>query len=275
MNPKRDSDLSALSGAYALDALAEPEKSDFEALMAESEQVRAEVTELVDTAVELGLSVTPEAPSADLRAKLMAQVAVTPQFAPLDAPEAPLRAPSEDDGQIHDVADADAPVTVGKAEARAQARWYQRPMGTLLAAAAAIALIVGVGGVSSLVIQGQNDMSTASQVNEIQAAGDYQRASVDIKGGGTATLVWSLSLQRSALIVDGLKGLPAGSTYELWYINEHGSTPAGTFDVGDNGNHSVVLAGAMSVGDTVGVTVEPAGGSTKPSNNPIIVLKTA
>jgi anti-sigma-K factor RskA len=259
VNPKRDSDLSALSGAYALDALAEPEKSEFEALMAESEQLRSEVTELVDTAVELGLSVTPETPSASMRDKLMAQVAVTPQFAPLDAPEAPLR----------------APVRVGSAEARAQARWYQRPMGTLLAAAAAIALIVSVGGVSSLVIQGQNDLATASQVNEIQASDDYQRASVDLDGGGTATLVWSLGLERSALIVDGLKGLPAGSTYELWYIDKNGATPAGTFDVGSEGTHTVVLAGAMDAGDTIGVTVEPSGGSTKPSTDPVIVVQTA
>jgi anti-sigma-K factor RskA len=77
------------------------------------------------------------------------------------------------------------------------------------------------------------------------------------------------------LIVDGLKGLPAGSTYELWYIDSNGATPAGTFDVGDDGKHSIVLAGSMDAGDTIGVTVEPSGGSKSPSTDPIIVVPTA
>src|SRR3954468_24907506 len=82
MTPKRDSDLSASSGAYALGALGEPEKSEFEALMGVSESLRAEVTELSDTAVELGLSVAPETPSPEFRANLMALIAQTPQLAP-------------------------------------------------------------------------------------------------------------------------------------------------------------------------------------------------
>jgi anti-sigma-K factor RskA len=257
MTSKRDSDLGALSGAYALDALAGPEKTEFEALMAESEQVRSEVTELTDTAVELGLSVAPEAPSPELRSRILDLVAQTPQLAPLVAE--------------HEV----VAVPVRPAEVRAQARWFQRPLGALAAAAAAVVLIVGIGFGTSQVIQAQNDMATASQVNEIQAATDYQRVKVPLDGGGTATLVWAVSLQRSALIVDGLKGLPAGSTYELWYIDKNGATPAGTFDVGSSGNRTVVLAGAMNAGDTVGVTVEPAGGSKEPSTDPVIVVQTA
>ncbi|HEV7742233.1 MAG TPA: anti-sigma factor, partial [Pseudolysinimonas sp.] len=104
---------------------------------------------------------------------------------------------------------------------------------------------------------------------------DYQRETVDVTGGGSATLVWSVALQRSALLVDGLTGLPAGSTYELWYIDTNGATPAGTFDVGDDGKHSIVLAGSMDAGDTIGVTVEPSGGSKTPSTDPIIVVPTA
>jgi anti-sigma-K factor RskA len=244
------------AGAYALGALAEPEKSEFEALMAGSEQLRAEVTELMDTAVELGLSVAPVDPSPAMRARILDAVATTPQLEPLETTD-------------HEIARRETP-----AELKARSRW-RTPLARLGAVAAAVALIVGLGFTIRFGVQAQADMATASQVNEIQAADDYQRESVDIAGGGTATLVWSVALQRSALIVDGLTGLPAGSTYELWYIDATGATPAGTFDVGDDGRRTVVLAGDMGLGDTIGVTVEPAGGSTTPSTDPVIVVETA
>jgi anti-sigma-K factor RskA len=249
-------ELMTAAGAYALGALAEPEKSEFEALMADSEQLRAEVTELMDTAVELGLSVAPVDPPPAVRDRILAAVASTPQL----APQAVERREATRD---------ETP-----AELKARSRW-STPLARLGAAAAAIALIVGLGFTARFGIQAQQDMATASQVNEIQAAADYQRETVDIAGGGDATLVWSVALQRSALIVDGLTGLPAGSTYELWYIDSQGATPAGTFDVGDDGKRTVVLAGDMGLGDTIGVTIEPAGGSTTPSTDPVIVVETA
>lgn len=249
-------ELMTAAGAYALGALSEPEKSEFEALMAESEQLRAEVTELMDTAVELGLSVAPVDPPASMRAAILDAIATTPQLPPLETTD-------------HEIA---RPVT--PAELTARARW-RTPLARLGAVAAAVALIVGLGFTVRFGIQAQADMATASQVNEIQAADDYQRQSVEISGGGTATLVWSVALQRSALIVDGLAGLPAGSTYELWYIDSQGATPAGTFDVGDDGKRTVVLAGEMGLGDTIGVTIEPAGGSETPTTDPVIVVVTA
>lgn len=283
MTPKRDSDLSASSGAYALGALSEPEKAEFEALMAVSESLRSEVTELSDTAVELGLSVAPEAPSAEFRANLLALIAQTPQFAPdevetadvvptvvpIVAPVTAAAAPSAATSSTASSASAKR----GAAESRAQVRWFQRPIGTLVAAAAAVALIVGVGFGANVVMQAQGDMATASQINEIQAADDYARASVEMDGGGSATLVWSVDLQRSALMVDGMEGLPAGSTYELWYLNSKGEArPAGTFDVGDSGSHTVVLAGDMAADDGVAVTIERSGGSDKPTTDPIVVF---
>lgn len=258
-------ELMTAAGAYALDALAEPEKSEFEALMAESEQLRSEVTELMDTAVELGLSVAPSDPPSAMRASILAAVATTPQLPAGElVSESSIARSERIETHAHET----------PAELKARARW-RSPLARLGAVAAAIALIVGLGFTVRAGLQAQTDMATASQVNEIQAADDYQRESVEITGGGTATLVWSVTLQRSALIVDGLTGLPSGSTYELWYIDSSGATPAGTFDVGDDGKRTVVLAGDMGLGDTIGVTIEPAGGSDIPSSDPVIVVETA
>jgi anti-sigma-K factor RskA len=250
-------DIQTSAGAYALNALDDRERAAFEQAAAGSEQLTAEITELMDTAVELGLSVAPVDPPASLRASVLAAVASMPQLPPL----------------VEERREATRLET--PAELSARSRW-RTPLARLAAVAAVVALIVGLGFTVRAGLQAQSDMATASQINEIQAAEDYRRAVVDVEGGGTATVVWSLALERSALIVDGLTGLPAGSTYELWYIDGEGAaTPAGTFDVGDDGDRSVVLAGALDAGDTIGVTVEPAGGSKIPSTDPIIAVPTA
>jgi len=263
MNPKPSKDLGVNSGAYVLHALSDAENVQFESLLADSEETRAEVTELADTAVELGLSVTPVDPPAALRASILDKVASTPQLAPLTPADA--AAPREE----HEI---ERPV--GPAEERARRRWFSRPITTLAAAAAAVALIFGGGVAVNAVIQGQQASATASQINQIQAAADYRRSTVQVTSGGTATLIWSASLKRSAIVMQGIDKLPNGKTYQLWYIDAKGAIPAGTFNA-DWSMQSVVLAGELKRGDTVGVTVEPAGGSKAPTTKPIAVVETA
>jgi len=243
-NPSKDVGLN--SGAYVLNALSDAERAEFERQLAGSDELRAEVTELTDTAVELGLSVEPVDPPAALRAGILDRIAATPQ-------QGPVRGPAEE---------------------RARRRWSAQPVARLVAAAAVVAVIVGGGiGVSAL-IQGQQAGVTASQFTQIQAAADSQRSTVRVSTGGTATLIWAASLKRSAIVVQGIDRLPSGKTYELWYIDASGATPAGTFDA-DGASQTVVLTGAMKPGDSVGVTVEPSGGSPSPTTQPIAVFATA
>jgi anti-sigma-K factor RskA len=272
VNPKPSKDLALNSGAYVLHALSDAENARFEGLLAESEETRAEVTELADTAVELGLSVTPVDPPASLRASILDAIATTPQFAPLSVSEVA----EESDHELAPVAPVvgTAPV-VTLAEERARRHWYTRPATTLIAAAAAVALVFGGGVAINSVIQGQQLTASASQINQIQAAADYQRRTVDVSSGGSATVIWSVSERRSALLGTGMTKLPSGLTYELWYIGSDGATPAGTFDVDGSTTQSVVLAGKMNAGDSIGVTIEPAGGSKKPTTDPIAVVTTA
>ena len=87
-------DLHLLAGAYALGALSDAERVEFEAYLATSEEARAEVAALTDTAVELGLAATPVQPPASLKRSLMAQIAVTPQLSPLEVPAEPETCPA-------------------------------------------------------------------------------------------------------------------------------------------------------------------------------------
>ena len=235
-------------------------------------------TEFTEVEIQLGLAAAPVTPSANLRANLMAQIAVTPQFAPLENDE-PLEesdaeqgdAEEGDAGEIApqpDVRRFDTP-TVGPTEAKAKARWMSRAVISVTSLAAAAALVIGGGVVYNNVIVPQQ------QYAQLAEADDRQEAVAEIAGGGTARLEWSNELLTSALHVEGLEPLPADKVYELWYIGEDGPRPAGTFTVGDDGVAREVLEGSMQAGDIVGVTIEPKGGSELPTTDPIVAFQSA
>lgn len=242
-----------LSGSYALGALDDAEVAAFEKHLAASEATRNEVTELADTAVLLGLSVEPVTPTAGLKKSILDQLDAHPQLpAPVGAAAA-------------------GPASLGSAERRAQTRWFHKPALRLVSSAAAIALVLGAGVAAAAVAQVRHENAMAT----ISSASDVQEASIDLPDGAAATLVWSGSLGQSALVVDALTPPPHGHVYELWYINDSGARPAGTFTVDASGTTWQVLTGSMTAGDTVGVTVEPRGGSPVPTTDPFILIASA
>ena len=298
-----------LAGAYALNALTADEAAAYERYLARSEQARIEAAELSDTAVALGLAVAPVQPSSALKANLMAQIASTPQLAPLSAPATPVAAepvapvtpdvpatPTDAPPAAIPIGSAPtpgrapvpqaetAPATSagpgsagpGSAAERAQRRWFQRPAGYLVAAAAAVALFVG-GTFAGQAIYGDPSREFAQEqaagLAEINAASDTQRASTQTADGQDATLVWSGDLGLSAIIVDDLPALGDDQDYQLWYIGAAGPVSAGTFDSDGSGTVWRVLDGTMTAGDTVGVTVEPKGGSEQPTTDPIVAIQ--
>ncbi|MHC5797577.1 anti-sigma factor [Lacisediminihabitans sp. FW035] len=282
-------ELHLLSGAYALNALDGEEKARFEAYLLTSEEARAEVASLSDTAVLIGLSTDSVAPPADLKARLMAQIAVTPQLAPLTETRATLTAvpsvPSQSDGpsrsdgpsQSDGAAEAIRTASLGtptRASTKATSRWFTRPASILVAAAAAVALFVG-GNVLGLSAANQSQQQAAA-LSAIVSASDSQQAKADVSGGGSATFVWSVGLKQSAVVIDKLPKLADGKTYELWYIDKASkATPAGTFNAASSGTTVSVLDGAMSEGDTLGITIEPSGGSKTPTTAPIVAVPSA
>ena len=266
-----------LSGAYSLNALTPDEAAEFEAYAEGSEEARAEVASLSDTAVQLGLSTEPVQPSPELKNRLMAAIRTTPQLEPL--PEA---SPVERSPRVEPVERRTEPVAASGAESRAEqkarARWFARPVTILAAAAAAVLLFVGgtlVGQLTDRPAGNPALQAQAASLVELSAASDVQRAEGTVAGGGQATVIWSLQLRRSAVVLDELPSLPADKTYQLWYIDSAGAKPAGTFEPSAAGMTWHVLDGAMSGGDTIGVTVEPAGGSAQPTTKPIVAIPTA
>lgn len=257
-----------LAAAYALGALTAEEAAEYEAWLLEAPDATGEASAYADVASTLALAAEPVEPSADLRASILAQVAMTPQLPAAPAASVSPVAPEP-------IASSD-PVTAAptRAEQRAASRWSRGAV-FLVAAAASVLLFVGGGVVGSLIAQGQrNDFAIeqATALAELQAAADAQQAVTEMEGGGQVTLIWSGELARSAIMVDEMPPAPEGKTYQLWYIRAGDPIPDATFEAADEGKTWRVLDGAMAGGDAVGVTLEPEGGSQEPSSDPLVVV---
>jgi len=227
-----------------------------------------------DVAARLAMGVEPVQPRPELKAALFAKLAQTPQLPAQEAPAAPVQdAPASPTAvPAPDLAPA-ATAAPGSAERAAQRRWFQRPGLLLGAAAAAVLLFIG-GAFFGSALSGNNSYTSqqSSALAQINAASDVQHATAPVAGGGTATLVWSGELGKSALVANDLPALPGDKTYELWYIRDGQATPAGTMNPSGSGSTWRVLTGDMAAGDTVGVTVEPSGGSDRPTTDPIVAI---
>jgi anti-sigma-K factor RskA len=259
---KKDNDVSADAGAYVLNALDKHDRDAFDAQLGQYDELRNEVTELNDTAVLLGMAVDPVTPSAGLKESIMSKLATTPQLS-RDVP--PVR-------ELHPVVDPDAQIPA-HFNRKANARWFTRPALALTSAAAAVALLIGGGVAVALVTNGSQQEQQADAVAALRSAPDHQTAKGAISTGGTATLVWSPAQGKAAISVSGLKALPSGKTYELWFIDVHGIPRAAGLFSGTTASR--MLDGKMSAGDTVGVTVEPSGGSKSPTTTPIVAIASA
>lgn len=269
-DPTDGEDARLLAAGHALRSLTPEEKERYDRLLEVSPDARAEASGFADVAAALDAAPPEAAPPADLKARLMAQIAVTPQHAAPGAAAHEPVAPEARDA-AHAAADAahEAAVAVAStpAERRAQRRWYGRPIVLVAAAAAAVVLFAGGTVVGVSLVQTSQSSVQADALASITSAPDAQRASAPVTGGGTATLVWSPSVGKSAMIVDGLSAAPSGKTYQLWYIRDGHATSAGLMS-GD----WQVLQGSLHDGDVVGVTVEPAGGSKQPTTKPVVTI---
>ncbi|MEO7017438.1 MAG: anti-sigma factor [Leifsonia sp.] len=239
---------------HALGSLTPERRATYEAHLSESPEARRESIELLRVAQALEVDRPAETPPAGLRQRLLAQVAVTAQ----ETSVAP---------QLQPTAFVPAP-----AHARAEARWFRRP--AAVAAAAAAAVVLFGGGTLLGVTIGDTGTVTAQQattVAQISAAADSRRSAASVAGGGTATLVWSLSIGKAVIVVDGVGAAPSGKTYQLWYIRGGQAISAGLMAPHANGSWQI-LDGTMRSGDGIGMTVEPKGGSTQPTTKPVLAI---
>jgi anti-sigma-K factor RskA len=244
--------LHALTGAYAVDAIDdEAERARFEHHVRRCHDCTAELAGMADTATRLAFAAAQPAPP-DLRDRVLAAISRTRQLPPL--------------------VDGHRQTEAGRAGARRpQGAW--RPRVAWLVAAASVIAVIALT-VALVQTRGQLDRARAQQarVAAVLAAPDARAISQPTSAGGTATVVYSRSHRALVVTSAQLPPAPPGKVYELWLLGPPRVRQAGFLRPARNGRSVPVLVPGLVHGDQLGVTVEPAGGTPRPTTTPILVL---
>jgi anti-sigma-K factor RskA len=261
-----------LAAAYALGALSPEEARAFETYLATSPEARREVAELRETAALLALSAPDAEPAPGLRARVLDAVSAT-KLRPL--PPSPT-----------------VPPPVGATRRRSPLLWA--------ALAAALLAAVGLGlraerlgdelarrrsdlaerdstiaeQARTLAAQGQRLATTDSTLASLLSPG-VQLVQLTANGDPDPQiqLFWDRRHNTAVLHASKLRPVPAGRTYQLWFIKDGKPVPSVTFDVAPAGEALVPQVTVPSEGQisAAAVTEEPAGGSPQPTTPVLLV----
>jgi anti-sigma-K factor RskA len=239
-----------LKDAYVLGALPEEERLEFEQYLLTNPDLQAEVEELGTVAGLLAFSPQQQEPPPELRRRIM------------------------------DTVEAEALHSVEAVQPRAgRLSWLAGLWEAIgardLALGAAAMLVVGLfswgmqlqGEVRDLQgrvqgLQGQvQDQSQGPQMIALGGAGTEQ--------GARAQLV-TLEGNRAVLVAENMPPVPEGKTYQIWVIKGDTAQPSGLFEP-EGDSIAVVVEKPVEGADAVAVTVEPEGGSPKPTTDPMLV----
>ena len=231
-----------LKDAYVLGALPEEERREFEEYLASHPERQAEIGELGAVAGLLALSPQEQEPPPELRSRIM------------DAVGAEAARPHE--------------------SRRSVFAWVGELLSVRnLALGAAALLVIGLFS-WNMVLQGEmqdlqgriqslQDQPPEPQMVELGGAGTEQ--------GARAELV-TLEGDRAVLVVENMPPVPEGKTYQIWVIEEDVPKPSGLFKPKQD-SVAAVVEHPLGGGDVIAVTVEPEGGSPKPTSDPMLAAE--
>jgi anti-sigma-K factor RskA len=275
MSTPDESSLRDLAAAYALGALSPEETRAFETYLATSPEARQEVAELRETAALLALSAPNAEPAPGLRARVLEAVSQS-KLRPLSpSPTAP-------------------PPPVGATRRASPILWAALAASLL----AAVGLGLRAGRLADELARrradlAERDSTIAEQARTLAAQGqrlattDSTLASllspgvqlVQLTANGDPDpqiqLFWDRRHNTAVLHASKLRPVPAGRTYQLWFIKDGKPVPSVTFDVAPAGEALVPQVTVPSEGaiSAAAVTEEPAGGSPQPTT-PVLLVGT-
>ncbi|MFE0651090.1 anti-sigma factor domain-containing protein [Streptomyces sp. NPDC059534] len=255
----RPEELHDQAGAYALDALSDAERTEFEAHLAGCASCAEEVRGFRETTARLAAAESTRVP-ASLEAEVMREIEHVRQLPPLTP-----------DGSAMDVApmhDSYVPARPGR-----------RNRALVWALAASLASAVLLGGTAIVqhqaAVTAQREASrieqTADMVAAVWAAPDARLTATGLPQGATGTVVVSRSLDRAVFTASGLAEPPSGKVYQLWYDDQGTMRPAGLI-APDRTSTVTLLDGPVDEAAGMGITLEPSGGSPQPTSQPLALV---
>ncbi|MEG9226013.1 anti-sigma factor [Aeromicrobium sp. Sec7.5] len=226
-------ELHSLIGPYALGALDEDERDDFESHLDSCPTCAEELDGFIATSIRLGEAVAAE-PPAELRAHILAAASKTSQERPTVVALRP--------------------------------RSLRKRIPGLIAAAAVVVAAAGVTAYVSEHQQVQDVRAEQSNVERVMTAGDAVTSESQL---GSASMTLTHSPSEDALVL-AVKKLPAlnDQTYQLWTVRDGVTSSAGLIDSSD-----LVYVGQVDGVEQLALTVEPAGGSERPTSLPLATMQ--
>ncbi|MFE9748719.1 anti-sigma factor domain-containing protein [Saccharothrix saharensis] len=256
-----------LIGAYALDAVSDVERRVFEEHLAHCPTCVQETAELRETTALLAGAATVE-PPAHLRDRVLTAITDIRQLPPETERV-------ETGGAAQTVPTGPEPSLTPGIPGRT--RWLRGTAAFAAAASIAVAVTLGIQGVDTNQ-RLEQDLRALEQVNvhngriaDLLAAPDAKLVRGEVAGGGTGTVVASAAEGEVLFLAQGLPPLPEDRTYQMWLIGADGPRPAGLLTSSD-GQTDPVLASGFTGREAVGLTVEPKGGSARPTTPTVVVL---
>jgi anti-sigma-K factor RskA len=245
------------TGVYALDALTDDERAEVEAHLAGCPTCAAEIEEFRATVARMGLAVA-ETPPEHLRERVLAEIRAVHQERPSAAVLPPARPRSARSPRF--------------------------------AVAASVVALLAAAVFGWLTVRTQHELTETrhAQADTQRVLAETQQryatlaalvAAPDTRSvsgpaghtGGTATLLVSRRLGEAVVLLTGVPGPPAGHSYQAWLIDGTGPRSVGLVPTGASRSEPLTLA--VGSGDrTFAVTVEPAGGSTRPTSDPVMQM---
>jgi hypothetical protein len=282
-------DMHVLTGSYALDALTNSEREDFERHLHHCPSCQAEVRGLRETAARLAMAKSVRPPDR-MESAVLAATYRTRQLPPPPAERAARNlqrvGSSRLFARLHGTGRRESGVRLPAARnsqrgsGRSSAdrpslarRWTQLPR---------LAGAMAVVGVAAAVGLGITQVSTQHRLDTVQASNAaitrvVQAPDVKIQkkatAGSTVTVVFSSQRDAAVITTSKLTALPSGRVYQLWVLSSSGTRSAGLVSQSDQA--SQVLAAGVRAGDKIGMTVEPSGGTAKPTTTPVLLMALA
>jgi anti-sigma-K factor RskA len=242
-------DLHLLTGAYAVDALTGDELAEFENHLEQCAPCAEEVTGLRETAARLGLA-TAIAPPPWMRDQVLAAANRVRQLPPSGTRLVAARPPRR---------------------IKRLRRVLPRPIAVAAMAAAIVALVV-----LQVSTRHQLDQAQAGNraVASVLAASDARIELSSPSVGGTVTAVVSRHDREAVITASGMPTPNDARVYQLWVISAAGARSIGLLPGSSAGATAPVLADDVQPGDQLAITIEPAGGTSKPTTTPIVEIHT-
>jgi Anti-sigma-K factor rskA/Putative zinc-finger len=257
----RRADPHTLVGAYVMDAVAAADRARFEQHLAGCDTCRSEVRGLREATAKLAAAAAVQ-PRAGLREQTMLAAGQIRQLPPVTEESAA--------GPVARWRTARGPLARMTGARRPRA-WV---LGLAVAAVAVLAVVaVGMGTAMHgaehrlNVAQGRTDA-----IATVLAAPDVTMLTAQVHSGGSATVVMSHRAGTLVFTAAGLRALPQSRSYQLWLMGPAGPRSAGLLAPPRRGMTGPMVVSGLVPGEHVGLTVEPAGGSVRPTSPPILVL---